>query len=270
MTADGRVFDLPVMAASRWMFTCYAILGDEGAAVLVDAGLPSSARGALGALRGGGRQPEDVTTVLATHGHSDHVGGMSTVLEQTPAAALLPQRCRDFLAGETPRSFGLDANIRFLPMLGQHRFSMAAAKEFVQTGTSVGYGRQEQFTLPFTPSGFLADGDPVPGAPGWTVIATPGHTDDSISLYHAASATLLAGDEVLTHDGRAWFNPEWVDRGVHSETEERLRALDVRHLLPGHGHPIEGDVWGRARSAGECPPGKGLLTRCARRFGHWG
>jgi hypothetical protein len=74
---------------------------------------------------------------------------------------------------------------------------------------------------------------------------------------------------VVTHDGRAWLNPEWVDPGMHAESEERLRALDVRHLLPGHGHPIEGDVWGRARSAGECPPGNGLLTRCARRFGHW-
>ena len=99
---------------------------------------------------------------------------------------------------------------------------------------------------------------------------TPGHTDDSISLYHADSATLMSGDEVLTHDGRAWFNPEWVDRRAHSATEERLRALDVRYLLPGHGRPVEGDVWGRARSAGECPPGRGILTRCARRFGRWG
>ncbi|MFZ1439196.1 MAG: MBL fold metallo-hydrolase [Candidatus Microthrix subdominans] len=194
MKADGRVFDLPVVAASRWIFTCYGIIGDEGSVVMVDAGLPSSARGALGALRSIGRQPKDVTTVLATHGYSDHVGGMSTVLKQTPASALLPQRCRNYLSGATPRSFGLDANVRFLPMLGQHRFSAAAAREFVQTGTSGGYGRQEQFTLPFTPSGFLADGDSVPGAPGWMVIATPGHTDDSISLYHAGSATLLSGD----------------------------------------------------------------------------
>ena len=269
MTADGRVFDLPVVAASRWMFTCYAIIGDAGSVVLVDAGLPSSARGALGALRGVGCQPEDVTGVLATHGHSDHVGGMTTVMEQTPAVSLLPERCRSYLSGETPRNFGLDSNVRFLPMAGQHKFERTALRELVEVGTTMGYGRRATFELPFVPSGFLAAGDPVPGAPGWTVIATPGHTDDSISLYHAGSATLLSGDEVLTHDGRAWFNPEWVDRNLHSETEERLRALEVRHLLPGHGHPIEGDVWGWARSAGECPPGKGLLTRCARRFGRW-
>ena len=267
---DGSVFDLPVLAASRWRCTCYAIWGDDGSVVMVDAGLPSSAQGALNSLRGAGRQPEDVTAVLATHGHSDHVGGMSTVLDQTAARALLPERCRHYLEGETPRNFGVDANVRFLPMMGQHPFKPGALRELAQVGRTDGYGRRPTFALPFIPSGYLADGDPVPGAPGWTVIATPGHTDDSISLYHADSATLMSGDEVLTHDGRAWFNPEWVDRRAHSATEERLRALDVRYLLPGHGRPVEGDVWGRARSAGECPPGRGILTRCARRFGRWG
>ena len=269
MTADGRVFDLPVVSASRWMFTCYGILGDDGTAALVDAGLPSSSLGALGALRGVGRMPEDVACVLATHGHSDHVGGFEAVLQHTSAEALLPDRCRGYLEGERPRNFGREATVRFLPMWGQHPFDLTATRELASAGRSIGFGQREQFTVPFEPAGFLGDGGPGPGAPGWTVIATPGHTDDSISLYHADSATLLSGDEVITHDGRAWFNPEWVDRTVHAATEERLRALEVRHLLPGHGLPIEGDVWRNARSAGECPPGGGLLTRCARRFGRW-
>lgn len=161
---DGSVFDLPVLAASRWMFTCYAILGDDGSVVMVDAGLPSSAQGALNSLRGAGRQPEDVTAVLATHGHSDHVGGMSTVLDQTAARALLPERCRHYLEGETPRNFGVDANVRFLPMMGQHPFKPGALRELAQVGRTDGYGRRPTFALPFIPSGYLADGDPVPGA----------------------------------------------------------------------------------------------------------
>ena len=80
---------------------------------------------------------------------------------------------------------------------------------------------------------------------------------------------LLSGDAVVTLDGRAWFNPEWVDAAASRESEERLRALSVRYLLPGHGLPISGDVWRRAMSFTTPPPGRGLLARCARAFGRW-
>ena len=53
------------------------------------------------------------------------------------------------------------------------------------------------------------------------------------------------------------------------KSRERLRALDVQHLLPGHGRPVSGDVWGRAIGFGIEPPGRGLLPRCSRRFGVW-
>jgi glyoxylase-like metal-dependent hydrolase (beta-lactamase superfamily II) len=266
---DGPVFDLPVVRASRWLFTCYALLGDDGRTVLVDPGLPCTADGALDALAGTGHRESDVAALVATHGHTDHVAGMPTAVGRTTAPTHLPSRCRAYLAGEAPRNFGLDANVRFLPMLGQHPFSVRPARELAANRRSLGYGAGSDFSLPFVPDGYLDDGDPVPGAPGWQVIATPGHTDDSISFHHQSSATLLSGDAVLTHDGRAWFNPEWVDPEAAAVTEERLRSLDVRHLLPGHGLPIEGDVWAGARSMRDCPPGRGLLTRCARRYGRW-
>lgn len=267
---SGPVFDLPVRRASHWLFTCYALLGDDGRAVLVDPGLSSTTAGALDEVTRSGRHPSDVVALIATHGHADHVGGMPEARSRTDAEVHLPRRCADYLDGEHPRSFGRDANVRFLPMLGQQPFSLQALREFVAAGRTIGYGgTDERFRLPFRPSGFLDDGDPVPHAPGWRVVAAPGHTDDSIAFHHPDSATLVSGDAVLTHGGRAWFNPEWVSADRSAETEARLRALEVRHLLPGHGLPIEGDVWGRARPMRECPEGRGLLTRCARRFGRW-
>lgn len=38
-------------------------------------------------------------------------------------------------------------------------------------------------------------------------------------------------------DGRAWFNPEWVDAGLAADTEAMLRSLEVDVLFPGHGPP---------------------------------
>jgi len=266
---DGPVFDLPVLRSSRWMFNCYALVAADDTVVLVDPGLPSTTEGALAALAEGDRQDHDVVALVATHGHSDHVGGMPLARDRVGAHTLLPRRCERYLQGEPPREFGRDANVRFLPMLGQQPLSFTAARELIAGSRSIGYGAGSDFSLPFHPDGFLDDGDELPHAPGWETITTAGHTDDSISFYHRDSATLLSGDAVLTHDGRAWFNPEWVDADDAAATEERLRSLEVRHLLPGHGLPIEGDVWAGARSMRECPPGRGLFTGCARRFGRW-
>jgi glyoxylase-like metal-dependent hydrolase (beta-lactamase superfamily II) len=69
------------------------------------------------------------------------------------------------------------------------------------------------------------------------VIATPGHTADSVCLYLRADQAVLTGDTVLgrgttviAHDG---------DLGDYLGSLDRLRALadstELRALLPGHG-----------------------------------
>ena len=67
----------------------------------------------------------------------------------------------------------------------------------------------------------------------------------------------------MTHAGDAWFNPEYVDRALVEATEERLRSLKVRHLLPGHGEPIEAaDVWRSAAfSTPPTPTGSAVTPR---------
>jgi glyoxylase-like metal-dependent hydrolase (beta-lactamase superfamily II) len=89
----------------------------------------------------------------------------------------------------------------------------------------------------------------LPGAPEWQILATPGHTDDSVSLWNPAARTLLSGDAVLTARGRVWHTPETVDPAAAQRTRERLEKLPVAHLLPGHGRAVHADttVWERQR-----------------------
>ena len=67
------------------------------------------------------------------------------------------------------------------------------------------------------------------------VMHTPGHTSDSICLWHASSRTLLCADTVL-----GWGSTTVGDLGDYMQSLEALRALQPQPLalLPGHGPPI--------------------------------
>ena len=87
--------------------------------------------------------------------------------------------------------------------------------------------------------GALAAGAQLPG--GLRVLTTPGHTDDSICLWHPASRSLLTGDTVLGQGSSVIAYPE----GEVAASLASLTALvdfaeqhDVQQLLPGHGEVV--------------------------------
>ena len=96
------------------------------------------------------------------------------------------------------------------------------------------------YVTPSAAPRYLVEGECVPGASDWLVLATPGHSPDSVSLWNESTRTLLSGDAVLSVGPRAWFNPETVEPHRQEETEEFLRSLRVDVLLPGHGRPVVG------------------------------
>ncbi|MDA8306046.1 MAG: MBL fold metallo-hydrolase [Deltaproteobacteria bacterium] len=72
----------------------------------------------------------------------------------------------------------------------------------------------------------------------WEVIHTPGHTMDSICLYHQPTGTLISGDTVLP-DSMAE-----VDKSAGGSLDHYLYGLrqimqkNIVHVLPGHGVPV--------------------------------
>lgn len=253
-----------VRVYSRWIFNCYVIDdGGAGRSVIVDPGLPSIGAAALAAVRDSGSDPAKAV-VVATHAHSDHVAGMPLIHRQASAPLYLPAKVRDYLANETPRTPGLREVARIAPVFFEQPFDLGALIELAKTSNSAGFGSAPfRFDEPI--AGFLDDDHIVQGAPGWRILRTPGHTDCSTCFWNAETQTLISGDTVLTHGGHAWFNPEITDRSRMAGTEARLRALPVRHLLPGHGRPISGDnIMGEALSHLERPPRGWWLPWCRR------
>ncbi|MFB9377620.1 MBL fold metallo-hydrolase [Kineococcus gynurae] len=66
------------------------------------------------------------------------------------------------------------------------------------------------------------------------VLATPGHTADSISVLLPAEASLLTGDTVLGRGSTVLAEPDG-DLAAYLDSLDRLLALDAAVLLPGHG-----------------------------------
>ncbi len=235
--------ELGVTRVSRWIFNCYVLRGDDGV-VVVDAGLPRVA-GDLAALLGG-----KLHAVVATHGHSDHVAGAVELAARHRAPIWLPEATLTYLDGVKPRTPTPAKAATIWPTMIDQPLDRRGVSGLLSGALVAGYGTPVGMRWKGPrPGGGLADGQPVPGAPDWTVVPANGHTDDSVALWNPATRTLLSGDAVLTVRGQAWHTPEIVDAASAAATRERLEKLPVAHLLPGHGRPVHAadTVWARQR-----------------------
>ena len=76
---------------------------------------------------------------------------------------------------------------------------------------------------------------------GLRIITTPGHTPGSISILDPVGGLLVAGDALLTSDGRptppsAQFTDDMV---LAKPSIVKLGALTFETVLVGHGEPLE-------------------------------
>ena len=90
-----------------------AVLSCGDTHLLIDAGI--SCRRITAALKELGLIPADLTAILITHTHSDHISGLNTLLKKTACPLLAtPRTCRELscrVEGIDPRLMGLDSPI---------------------------------------------------------------------------------------------------------------------------------------------------------------
>ncbi|MDR3660470.1 MAG: MBL fold metallo-hydrolase [Mycobacterium sp.] len=232
-----RLPDSPVTRVSRWCFNCYLIEGDDGNVVVVDAFMPKIVTDLAPLLEG--RHPVAAT---ATHGHPDHLSGAPAIAARYGSSIYLAATTLTYIEGSAkPRTPSVAKLARTWPVLFGQPFDVKAAVGFVAASSTIGFGTSRGMLWPGPePAGALEDGDVLPGASSWTVITTPGHTDDGIGFWHEDSRTLLSGDSVITMHGQPRFAPDTIDTAGAARTAARLRALPVEHVLPGHGRALHG------------------------------
>jgi glyoxylase-like metal-dependent hydrolase (beta-lactamase superfamily II) len=179
--------------------------------ILFDAGMVAG--GTAAALQDAGLTPADVTHVVLTHMHPDHIGGLSDDqgnLTYPDAAYVAGQVEFDAWAAMGDETF--EAKVRPLA---------------------------ERFT-------FLKEGDAV--APGITAMETFGHTPGHMSfLLDSGGQRILINGDVVNHFVWSMQHPDWEvlydsDKAAAAETRKRVLGMlaQERIAMQGYHMPAPG------------------------------
>jgi len=191
------------------------VVTSEEELIVVDTGMPRSARKILNYIRGMERQPRRVSKILLTHCHIDHAGSAHELRKLTGAKVAVHQDDADFVAGKKalPRPKGIIGSL------------FRAGSLFFR------------FT-PVQPDIRLRENDRVGE---FTVIHTPGHTLGSISLYDRERRLLFVGDTLIFSEGEISGPSErfTLDMGQTTQSIRKISELDFDVMLSGHGEPLK-------------------------------
>jgi glyoxylase-like metal-dependent hydrolase (beta-lactamase superfamily II) len=167
------------------------------------------------------------TNFFITHHHLDHFSavsrflrGKSTIYISRPEAEFIER----VASGEVQAEMGV-----FLEMLGfPERNPTGVVSQF--------YSDEYRQGRPW-PFRYVADGDAIVRGNGhFTCLVTPGHTIGHACLYDSHRSVLISGDEITA--GIQFLLDRPNPLADHLQSLARLREMDVKLALPGHGSPF--------------------------------
>ena len=193
--------------ADRFVYS-YILLGEN--VCLIDAGVWATAPLLQGYLKQMGRSPQEISAVLLTHAHPDHIGGCLAI-KKTSSASFYAH------PADKPWIEDVEKQNRERPILNFF--------ELVEGPVPV--------------SRELKDGDTLSWEKGKTVsvLETPGHSLGSISFFLEEEGALFTGDAVPA----AGTIPIYVDPKASIRSIQKLaRVQSVKHMFSSWHEPISG------------------------------
>lgn len=196
---------------------------------------PAATRALEEGLAQFGLRPEDVARVVVSHGHPDHYGLAPWVRERSGATISVGERDLPKLADDAV----LTATGRLMLQAGMPAEALASmGREERRLGT---------LRVRIPDASTLREGDRISfDSFELSVLHLPGHTAGHVCLYHPESGVLFAGDTLLLHiSPNPLMEPDPLAPSERRRslveylaTLDRLSALPLTEVHPGHGPPI--------------------------------
>ena len=188
---------------------------------LIDTGMTNARRKLDAALEHLCCNPGDLKLILLTHGDFDHTGN----------AAYTREKFRTQIAMHAGDSGMLENGDMFWNRKIKNSLLIKLMPLFIR------FGNKERCT----PDVLLADGDSLLRYDlDAQVLNTPGHSSGSICIL-TASGDLFCGD-LLSNTEKPMLNSMMYDTEAGKSSFERLKAMPIQTVYPGHGQPFAWDA----------------------------
>ena len=243
------------------------LLVDDNELVLIDTGMPGNTDGILRYIKKLGREPKDLTNIIITHGHIDHMGSLYKLRDVTGAKAIahmdevIKNREGKYVLSPFIETSQALLVLLVLWLVGVAlRFSGIEIPLFITIfiraiSTTILFLVFVSITVPrlrlekvlFRLGKFkrrsidnvVRDGDVLPYMGGLRVMHTPGHTPGSMSLLLTKSGVLVVGDTIINNINRLSRPlPLRADRDESEQSLQKLVQLDFDVCCFGHGPPL--------------------------------
>ena len=212
-------FQIPVAPGKTLERFVYVYLIVGGEICIIDSGVQNTSAVIFDYLKKLGRKPQDISLLVLTHAHPDHIGSARAIHAAT--------KCK-VAAHPDAKAWIEDVEIQFneRPVPGFHAL----------VGGSTPVDR------------LLHDGDVIDlETVALEVLATPGHARGSISLYCKEEGVLFAGDAIP----QANDLPIYDDAATAVASIKRLKGLaGIEYLLASWMDPLAGAAAYKMMDAG--------------------
>ena len=217
------VWRIGTSAGERQVY--YYLLDAGDGLVLFDAGLKSSAASVIKLLAEIGHPTTDLQTIVISHSHNDHIGGLALLAETSGATVL---------AHEHAQGWMLDHERQYLERFKQYKNDVS-----LPPGLHADFF--DELGRPWLADRWL-DQLPheLPHSRKMMISPTPGHSADSIALWLPEEKLLFCGD-AFGGPGIASHLPVYDDIEAYQDTLARIAKLDPNMLLTAHFEMIENE-----------------------------